>query len=105
MTTLSLEEAQARLPDLIHLLMAGEEFIITEKSLPVAQLVLPQTPRPQPVPGRGKGTITILSEDDEHLEDFKEYMHGDTAQSVLHEFSAAEERFAKLLMTRQLRRN
>ena len=74
MTTLSLEEAQARLPDLIHLLTAGEEFIITEKNLPVAQLVLPQTPRPQPVPGRGKGTITILSDDDEHLDDFKEYM-------------------------------
>ena len=32
------------------------------------------------------------------------YYHGDTAQSVLQEFSAAEERFAKLFMTRQLRR-
>ena len=31
--------------------------------------------------------------------------HGDKAQSVLREFSAAEERFAKQFMTRQLRRN
>ncbi len=74
MTTLSLEEAQARLPDLIQLLTVGEKFIITEKSLPVARLVLPQIPRPQPVPGRGKEAIIILSDDDEHLEDFKAYM-------------------------------
>jgi antitoxin (DNA-binding transcriptional repressor) of toxin-antitoxin stability system len=57
----------------LGLLTDGEEFIITEKSLPVARLVLPQYSRPQPIPRRGKGTITILSDDDEHLEDFKEY--------------------------------
>jgi len=38
---LSLEEVQARLPDLIHLLTVGEEFIITEKSRPVDRLFLP----------------------------------------------------------------
>ena len=27
-----------------------------------------------PLPGRGKGMLTILSEDDDHLKDFAEYM-------------------------------
>jgi hypothetical protein len=28
----------------------------------------------RPMPGRAKGMLTILTEDDEHLDDFKEYM-------------------------------
>jgi predicted DNA-binding antitoxin AbrB/MazE fold protein len=28
----------------------------------------------QPVAGRGKGTLTIVSEDNDHMEDFKEHM-------------------------------
>ncbi len=74
MTVLSLEEAQARLPDLIHRLMPGEEVVITEDNLPVAKLVFPSAEDPRPIPGRGKGNLTILAEDDEHLEDFREYM-------------------------------
>jgi hypothetical protein len=30
--------------------------------------------RRHPVPGRGKGMLTIVSEDDEHLKDWAEYM-------------------------------
>ena len=30
--------------------------------------------RPQPKPGFAKGTLTIVSDDDEHLKDFAEYM-------------------------------
>lgn len=74
MTTLTLEEAQARLPDLIHMLTPGNEVVITERNLPVARLVLPKVEGAQPIPGRGKGTISILADDEEHLEDFKEYM-------------------------------
>ncbi len=74
MTILSLEEAQARLPDLIHQLTPGNEVVITEKNLPVARLILPLTEKPRPIAGRGKGNLTILSDDDEHLEDFKEYL-------------------------------
>lgn len=74
MTVLSLEEAQARLPDLIHALTPGSEVVITEKNLPVAKLVMPQAEMIRPIPGRGKGILTIISDDDEHLEDFKEYM-------------------------------
>ena len=69
----TIEEAQAKLPDLIHNLTPGEEVVITENNEPVAKLVgSPQKPRP--LPGRCKGMLTIIAEDDEHLEDFKEYM-------------------------------
>jgi antitoxin (DNA-binding transcriptional repressor) of toxin-antitoxin stability system len=74
MATVTVEEAQGKLKDLIHNLEPGEEFVITENDQPVAKLVLLPAQRPRPVPGRCKGMLTILSEDDEHLEDFKEYM-------------------------------
>jgi antitoxin (DNA-binding transcriptional repressor) of toxin-antitoxin stability system len=71
---LTLSEAQARLPDLIHGLTPGDEVAITENNRTVAKLVAPCLEEPRPIPGRGKGTLIILAEDDEHLEDFKEYM-------------------------------
>jgi hypothetical protein len=37
-----------------------------------------QSPKPRPglrpPPGLGKGFITVVSDDDEHLKDFEEYM-------------------------------
>lgn len=71
---LTLTEAQARLPELIHNLLPGEEVAITEDNRTVAKLIAPKAEQPRPIAGRGKGTLVILSEDDEHLEDFKEYM-------------------------------
>lgn len=77
MTTVSIQEAQAKLLDLSHKLMPGEEVVITENNQPVAKLVS-DYPKPnpplRPPPGLGKGYITILSDDDEHLKDFAEYM-------------------------------
>ena len=74
MSTVTIQEAQAKLPDLIHKLTPGDEVVITENNLPVAKLVASQPAEARPMPGRGKGILTILVEDDEHLEDFKEYM-------------------------------
>ena len=77
MATITIQEAQAKLPDIIHQLTPGEEVVITENNRPVAKLVSEQpTPNPglRPPPGLGKGFITILADDDEHLEDFAEYM-------------------------------
>ena len=77
MAMVTLQEAQAKLPDLIHNLMPGDEVVITENNQPVAKLVseLPK-PKPgmRPPPGLGKGCITIVSDDEEHLKDFAEYM-------------------------------
>jgi len=74
--TISVEEAQAHLKELIGKLAPGEELVITDNQQPVAKLVghpLPAS-RLRPPPGLGKGMITIVSDDDEHLRDFAEYM-------------------------------
>ena len=77
MATVTIQEAQAKLTDLIHNLSPGEEVVITENNQPVAKLVSEQPKRKpglRPPPGLGKGFITIISDDDEHLKDFAEYM-------------------------------
>jgi antitoxin (DNA-binding transcriptional repressor) of toxin-antitoxin stability system len=70
MTVMSLEEAQAKLPEIIAHLAPGEELVITLNARPVAQLIGLTGEKPYPVPGRGKGKLVILAEDDEHLEGF-----------------------------------
>ncbi|HET6884431.1 MAG TPA: hypothetical protein VFI31_30035 [Pirellulales bacterium] len=74
MTPVTIQEAQAKLPELIHKLLPGEEVAIVENNQPVAKLVASAAPKPHPVPGRCQGMLTILAEDEEHLEHFKEYL-------------------------------
>ena len=77
MTTISLEEAQANLAQLIHQLPPGNELVITENNMPVARLMISgglpaRTPRR---PGTLRGTVLYMAPDfDAPLEDFKEYM-------------------------------
>jgi antitoxin (DNA-binding transcriptional repressor) of toxin-antitoxin stability system len=72
--TVTIEEAQARLPELIDRLARGEVLIITRGDSPVAQLVPPPSKKQPPTRGRGRGKLVIVSEDDEHLKDFEDYM-------------------------------
>ena len=74
MTVMTVEEAQAKLPEVIEHLSPGEELIITRNSRPVAQLIGLPAQKPRPIPGRGRGKLVILAEDDEHLQDFQDYM-------------------------------
>jgi antitoxin (DNA-binding transcriptional repressor) of toxin-antitoxin stability system len=75
MSTVTVEEAQAKLPELIAHLAAGEELIITRDQQPIARLSAEPPPRRKPrKAGSGKGMLTILAEDDEHLKDFKDDM-------------------------------
>jgi antitoxin (DNA-binding transcriptional repressor) of toxin-antitoxin stability system len=74
MPTVTLEEAQTKLPELIDKLVPGEEVVITRNEQPVAELIRLPAEKPHPVPGRCKGMLTILSEDDEYLKDWAEYM-------------------------------
>ena len=75
MRTVTLEEAQARLPEIIDNLVSGEELLITRNNQPVAKLVGQQQPVRKPrQPGSAKGKLVTLAEDDEHLQDFAEYM-------------------------------
>ena len=72
---ITIEQAQAKLKELIHGLAPGDEIVITENRQPIAKLV-GQPPKPllRPAPGLGKGFIAILEDDDEHLKDFAEYL-------------------------------
>ncbi len=76
MTTLSIHEAQAKLPELIHRLSPGEELILTENDQPVARLTLTAPPERKPRrPGTLRGTVLYMAPDfDAPLEEFKEYM-------------------------------
>lgn len=75
MTTVSIQEAESKLSELIHKLKPGDEIIITENNQPVAKLI-PEvlTSRKPRQRGSAKGKLVIHAEDDEHLADFKEYM-------------------------------
>ena len=76
MTTVTIEEAQARLPELIDHLNPGEELMIVRDQRPVARLVgeTVSVRRPRK-PGSAKDQILHMAEDfDAPLEDFKGYM-------------------------------
>ncbi len=74
-TTVTMQEAQAKLPELVARLADGEEFVITQDQKPVAKLIRePTTTRKRRKAGSAKGKLVILQEDDEHLKDFEEYM-------------------------------
>jgi len=72
--TITLEEAQEKLPELIATLAPGEDVVITRNAEPVAELHLIVKQQPRPRFGNCQGMLTIVAEDEEHLDDFKEYM-------------------------------
>ena len=75
MSTVTLEEAQAHLAELIDRLQPGETLVITRNDKPVARLLVEEPPQRKPrKAGSAKGMLTILQDDDEHLKDFEEYM-------------------------------
>jgi antitoxin (DNA-binding transcriptional repressor) of toxin-antitoxin stability system len=77
MTSVSLEEAQTQLPQLVHSLRSGDEVVIFDHDKPVARIVpaVEQPPRLPRRPGTLRGTVLYMAPDfDAPLEDFKEYM-------------------------------
>ena len=72
--TVTVEQAQLSLKELIARTSQGEKVVITHDHRPVAELVPPSTSKSLPVFGSCRGMLTILSEDDDHLKDFAEYM-------------------------------
>jgi prevent-host-death family protein len=75
-STVTLEDAQARLGELIARLQPGEELVITSAARPVARIVGEPRSAPQPRQlGTLKGTVLSVAPDfDAPLDDFKEYM-------------------------------
>lgn len=74
MSTVTIEEAQKELPSLIDRLQDGEEVLITRNTKPVARLVAEHKPhRISRKAGNCQGMMRIIADNEEHLEDFKEY--------------------------------
>lgn len=75
MTTVTIQEAQSQLSDLIHRLSPGKEVVITENSRPVATLLRTEPPQQWPCKaGSAKGKIRVAPDFDDPLDDFREYM-------------------------------
>ena len=74
MTTVTIPEAQAHLPEIVENLKAGEEVILTHNEQLVAKLIPISAAAPQPVFGSSRGKLIIVTEDEEHLKHFQEYM-------------------------------
>jgi len=75
MVTVTIQEAQAQLLDLIHRLQDGDEVVITENDQPVAKLARTEPKKQWPCKaGSAKGQIWMAPDFDAPLEDFKEYM-------------------------------
>jgi antitoxin (DNA-binding transcriptional repressor) of toxin-antitoxin stability system len=72
--TVSIEQAQLTLKQLIEKSANGESVVITRDNLPVAEIRPVSSAKPAPVFGSCKGMLTIVSDDDEHLADFAEYL-------------------------------
>lgn len=75
MSSLTVQEAQARLSELIHDLKPGDEVVITDNDQPVARLVAAEQRRRAPRrPGTLRGTVKYMAPDfDAPLDDFAEY--------------------------------
>ena len=74
MITIPIGEASARLSELIDQLQPGEEIGLTRGSDTVARIVKNSTQKQTRHFGLGKGRLTILADDDEHLEHFQDYL-------------------------------
>ncbi len=75
MMTVSIQEAEGKLSELIQMLKPGDEIVITEDNQPVARLVRAAIPRARRKLGTLKGTVRYIAPDfDEPLDEFKEYM-------------------------------
>ena len=75
MPTITIEEAQAKLPELVGGLNSGEEIKLTSGGQVVARIVGERSESGRrPGPGLGKGMLTVVADDDEHLNAFTDYM-------------------------------
>ena len=74
MNRLTVQDAQTHFPELIANLQPGETVQIMEGEKIVARLVAELEPSRKPRKPSAVGTLTILADDDEHLQAFGDYM-------------------------------
>ena len=66
MRTMPIEQVEGHLAEIIETLPPGEVIIARDEKL-LARLVGERGERPRPLPGRGKGMLTIISDDEEYM--------------------------------------
>jgi antitoxin (DNA-binding transcriptional repressor) of toxin-antitoxin stability system len=74
MTKVTLEEAQARLPDLVAAAVRGEEVVIEQDNRLTIRLTPLTTQKPRPRFGSAKGLLTVPDDFDAPLDDFRDYV-------------------------------
>jgi prevent-host-death family protein len=74
MSSVTLEEAQARLPQLLEQLQPGEEITITDHGHPLAQVKKAERNSWPCKAGSAKAKIRLAPDFDAPLTEFKEYM-------------------------------
>lgn len=74
MQTVTIQEAQACLPQLLERLQPGEELTITQQGQPLAQVKKAERGSWPCKAGSAKGKIHLAADFDAPLADFKEYM-------------------------------
>jgi antitoxin (DNA-binding transcriptional repressor) of toxin-antitoxin stability system len=75
MQTVTIEEAQANLANLIAHLQPGEPLVITDHEKPIARLTTDVALQPNSrKAGSAKGILFVSKDDKEHLAEFDEYM-------------------------------
>src|SRR5438132_3199174 len=74
MSSVTLQEAQARLPQLLEQLQPGEEITITEHGQPLAQVKKAERSSWPCKAGSARGRIHMAPDLDAPLDDFKESM-------------------------------
>ena len=75
MSSVTIEEAQARLPQLLEQLQPGEEMIITDHGQPLAQVKKAErTSWPCKAGSYQKASFWMAPDFDAPLDEFKEYM-------------------------------
>jgi antitoxin (DNA-binding transcriptional repressor) of toxin-antitoxin stability system len=72
--TVRVEHAQLSLKELITKSSLGEQVVITQDEKAVAELRAVPKQQPMPIFGSCKGMLNIVSEDEDHLADFAQYM-------------------------------
>lgn len=70
----SIQQAAAKLAELVGMLKPGDEIVLTDRDQPVARILPSKAVRAQRHSGTCKGMLIIRHEDDEHLKDFGDYM-------------------------------
>jgi antitoxin (DNA-binding transcriptional repressor) of toxin-antitoxin stability system len=73
MSAINLQEAQARLPEIIGQLLPGEEITIIDHGEPLAQVKRAERTSWPCKPGSAAGRVWMAADFDAPIEDFPEY--------------------------------